>query len=81
MSLTTDGAHPDPEGFALATLDLDRTSVAREDGQVVIERQLAEEGTDTEDVAQLAFEHGLEYRGGAVDLDRQVVRERYGGEA
>jgi hypothetical protein len=53
---------------------LDRASVATEDGQLLIKRPLADGTTDTEDVHQLAFEHGLEVRNCVIDTDAQEIR-------
>ncbi|QLH81010.1 hypothetical protein [Halosimplex pelagicum] len=55
--------------FALAAMDLDDASIGREDGRLVVTRELTDETVSTEDIIDLADEHGLD----TVDVTADVA--------
>lgn len=65
--------------FALEAMDEDNASVGREDGQLVVTRQLSDEVTDLEDILDLATEHGLPVENVTVDVPGGEVRVWVGG--
>ncbi|WP_135363421.1 hypothetical protein [Halosimplex halophilum] len=70
------------QAFALAAMDLDDASVGREDGRLVVTRELTDETVSTEDIIDLADEHGLDIVDVTADVgDGEVCVWIGGGEA